>query len=129
MGQNMAWFSDFKFDLELNDYKDLTVIEDIDSVRQAIICVLMTKRGNRPMDPLFGSNVHRFLMEKISGSTEILLRNEIQTTIGNYEPRVDLLDVIVNADEANNTYVVDIYYRLKNLGLTDQLTITLSVVE
>jgi phage baseplate assembly protein W len=118
-------FTDFAFDLRKNEFKDLETLEDVDSVKQSMRAILMTRRGSRPMNPLFGSDVHKILFEKINNATSILLRNEIQRSITTWDPRIEILDIVVNTDEDNNAYMVDIYFRLKNLGIQDVLTVTL----
>jgi phage baseplate assembly protein W len=68
----------------------------------------------KPFNPSIGSNVRRLLFEPMDAGTGSLLQKEISLTINNYEPRVKLRNVYVQADEDNQGYNVTIEFFLIN---------------
>lgn len=108
--------------------KDVSLITDEDSVKTSIKNILLTDRGERFFNPTFGSNIKALLFEDISPATEIALKNFIVTSIENFEPRANLLDVIVNPLVDENAYYVSITFSTINSIEPIQLEILLNRV-
>mgnify|MGYP003139291402 CR=1 FL=1 len=51
--------------------------------------------------------------------------NAIERVIRNFEPRVELLNVLVRTNEDRNAYDVTIVFRPKNINQTTQVTFVL----
>ena len=71
-------------------------------------------------NPDFGSNVTRSLFENIDEISAITIRDEIQTSIRNYEPRVSLISVETSPDYDNNNFNVRIVYRIVGIDVPPQ---------
>ena len=54
------------------------------------------------------------LFEPYGDHTNIILKRMISDVIANYEPRAELLDVIINASPDNNALFVSIQYKIRN---------------
>ena len=63
---------------------------DIKLIEGNIIQILGTRRGERVMLPLFGSNIMKFIHEPLDNVTCALIRNELIDAIAMWEPRVIL---------------------------------------
>jgi phage baseplate assembly protein W len=74
--------------LKLNEYAIIASVRNI----------VLTNRGERRFTPDFGSTVLQMLFEPLDDVTAINIKNEIVTSITNYEPRVkiDFVNVIPN---------------------------------
>lgn len=77
---------------------------DVQSVKQAVRNLFMYNRGEKKFQPNFGSGVRDLLFEPIDYITAGAIEKEIEVMINNYEPRVKLIQVQVEADPENNTY-------------------------
>ena len=97
-----------------NDTKDVDVIENEDAVKQSILNILLTNRGERHFNTNFGSDINLLLFENITPQTTTSLIKVIQTAIENYEPRAVLLDVTAAPLEEQNAYSVTIVFKVIN---------------
>jgi phage baseplate assembly protein W len=91
---------------------DLTVLKDINSVKQSIRNLIMTSPGERPFSPDLGSGVRGLLFEPVNSFTALDLKEAITQVIENYESRVRLLNVSVIDDGDNNRYKVQIQFQI-----------------
>jgi phage baseplate assembly protein W len=66
-------------------------------VAESIQIVLGTSRGERIMRPEFGCGIHDLVFEMASESTLALIRVAVQEALLLWEPRVELLDVRIEA--------------------------------
>lgn len=66
-------------------------------VAEAIRIVLGTARGERVMRPDFGCGIHELVFEPATESTLALIRAAVREAVMLWEPRVELLDVRIEA--------------------------------
>jgi len=92
--------------------KDVTVLKDLDSVKQSIKNLILTSRGERPFNPNLGSGIRALLFEPADFFTSIDLQEAIEETVLNFEPRVNLLNVDVDAEEDFNRFKVSIEFQM-----------------
>lgn len=96
-------WSDFDFSFDINpNTSNLLLKRDVESVKQSLKNLLLTRKGERPFSPNYGSNLYNFLFDPIDIVTETLIREEISVSIRNYEPRVNLLNVLVEEEGKNS---------------------------
>ena len=113
--RSVARYKDFYTNLDAHPVrKDLFVLTDADAVKISIKNLMFTNYGERFFQPDLGSGIRQVLFENITPETEYVLRRRIETSIRNYEPRVNLLEVYVNGIPEDNTYAVTILFSLIN---------------
>jgi uncharacterized protein len=84
------------------------------SIDSAIRVVLLTAPGERVMRPQFGCRIWDLLFEPINANTLGLMAEAVRDAIGQWEPRADLEDVVVEPDPAQPARVlINIKYRVK----------------
>ena len=106
--------------------QDLIVLKNETAIARSLRNLVMTFTGERFFNPEIGSKVSRLLFENMSEVVSDLIRDEIRSTIINYEPRVDLDDVIVNPNYDNNEYNITIRYTIIGIdALQQQLSFVL----
>lgn len=90
---------------------DLALRYDNQAVISSVRNLLSTNFYERLFQPNVGSNVQNLLFEPANDLTAGILRNEIRTTIENYEPRVkiDNLQVMANLDSNSFSVYVSFY--------------------
>ena len=106
----MAQFRGFNFPFKKSATEFPARAEDDELVRQSIIQLILTGKGERVMRPEVGSNVFRFVFEDNDDVLAETLRAEIQATIGRHEPRAIIQDVSVENDREKREATVSIYY-------------------
>jgi phage baseplate assembly protein W len=109
---------DFK-DLDLNFTihpvrKDINRVIGPMAVVNSIKNLILTNYYERPFQPDVGSNVRRLLFENLDNITAITLKNEIERTILNYEPRAEVKNINVKADFDNNGFKVYLEFFIVN---------------
>ncbi len=120
-------FKDISASFQINPLNsDLIAIKNTTAISRAVRNLILTKRGERPFEPALGSKVYDLLFESMDKQTASVIRDEIKTVIKNYEPRVDLIEVIVvpNYDEAS----MDVTIRYEVVGIdvpAQELTLAL----
>lgn len=83
------------------------------NVREAIRVVLMTEQRERLMLPEFGGGLGPFLFEPNTVTTRHLIKDRIQKALAQWEPRIQVEDVTVEADPADaQAAVATITYKL-----------------
>jgi phage baseplate assembly protein W len=93
----------------------VAMLEDEDDVKSSLDILLRTMRGERVMLPLYGCNVESQLFEPLDTRQKTLLKDLIETAILYYEPRIELIDVIVRDDQAlEGVLFIELTYRLKS---------------
>ena len=77
--------------------------------------LIQTNVGEKPFQPNFGSRIRSLLFEDVSFITASIMQTEIQNTIKNFEPRVGIDAVRVQANPEQNRYDITIRFYINNL--------------
>jgi len=89
----------------------VTGSEDID---QSIRIIISTRPGERVMRPTFGCRASELLFEPRSAATVSLLQDYVLEALRMWEPRIEVLQVNVTADEAMpGALLAEIEYLIK----------------
>ncbi len=109
-------YSDMKVDMDLHPLKgDLALSKNADAVKRSVRNLMFTGRYERYYRPYIGSGLQKYLFEPINNVTAALIRESIITTIKNFEPRAQLIDVLVRASPNNNRYDATITFGIVNI--------------
>ncbi len=97
---------------------DVVVSKDNAAIKQAIVNLLLTNKGERLFNPNYGSNIRSYLFEQLDYGTAGLVRNSIIRTISEFEPRISVesLEVIPNYDD--NGFDVEMTYIIRGSDVT-----------
>jgi phage baseplate assembly protein W len=119
--QDTKLFQDYAFGITLpiqigkNAFnQSFTVIEQVES---NIKNLLLTKKGERVLQPEFGSNLHKLLFDFNNEQMASDIEDDIVNTIAAWIPYVDVDDIIVeqtNQLKDLNAVYVSIRFKLKN---------------
>jgi phage baseplate assembly protein W len=82
-------------------------------VEESMRVILGTRYGDRVMRPQFGCNLGSLAFAPNNGSTANLARYYVAEGLARWEPRVDVVDVAVQNDNAGGRLLIDITYRLR----------------
>ena len=107
-------------DLDLN-FKAHPVTKDVlkrtgnAAIVGALKNLILTNIGEKPFQPNFGSRIRGLLFEDISFITANIIQTEISNSIKNYEPRVGVDAIRVQANPDQNRYDITIRFYINNL--------------
>jgi uncharacterized protein len=91
-----------------------------DHVRQSIQLILATVPGERAMRPDFGTGLDTLVFAPASTATLALLQHTVEEQLTTFEPRIDVLGVAAQLDDAaSGRVVVEVTYRVRQ---TDTVT-------
>ena len=90
--------------------KDLTVIKDANAIKKSVRNLVQTIPRERFFNPNLGTDIRGSLFDFVDFGTASVIQQQIQTTIENYEPRVDNLEIEVFPRPDNNEFEVNIYF-------------------
>lgn len=89
---------------------NLTAYED--NINNSINTILMTRRGERCMEPQFGSGLQQFFFRKMDATLKGEIIDAVKTSLLHNEPRITVLSVAVNyADMLNGFIDIVINYK------------------
>ena len=114
-------FKDISMSFETNPLnEDLIALKNSSAIARSIRNIVFTQPGEKFFNPEFGSRVSESLFEVVDEVSTIAIRDEIRSSIINYEPRVNLLDVIVNPNPDENEMNVTIKYEIVGIDIPPQ---------
>lgn len=93
---------------------DVRVRTDAEAVRASIKHLVLTSFGERLFQPTIGTTVNSLLFELATPITGQLIRQTIKDVISRYEPRAEIIDVIVKDNSENNAFDVSVLFYLVN---------------
>lgn len=108
------------FPLRVDAAGGIALSHDDEDVREAILLILGTARGERPMRPEFGCGIHDFVFESVDAHTMGRLEAEIRIALDRWEPRIRVLDIDFSLERGgtgpalDDIVVIDISYRLRD---------------
>jgi hypothetical protein len=85
--------------------------------------LLLTRKGERPFQPLFGSDIYSLLFEQISENINTELENSLRDDIKFWLPYIIVDDVIVDSKEDLNRIDISLRVRVTENGANTQITI------
>jgi phage baseplate assembly protein W len=84
-----------------------------EDVRQAILIILRTDRGERLMRPDFGAGLQALVFEPVSQTTCQLVKARVQDALVEWEPRIEIERLEVRPGGEVNQLLVELTYRVR----------------
>ena len=114
-------FKDISATFQINPLnRDLIQLKNANAIARSIRNLIMTVPGERPFNPVLGSQVTGLLFESLDKLTASTIKSEIINTIENFDPRVKLNEVIVKANAEDNQFDVQIQYYIIGIDVPPQ---------
>ena len=92
---------------------DLVVSKDASAIKQSIVNLLMTNKGERVYQPEYGSDLRRFLFEPMDFATAATIQSNIVSTIKKFEPRIGILSLEAIPNFDDNGFDVEMTYEIR----------------
>ena len=115
---------DFSFKQNPNT-NDVGIKKNNAAVIQSCLNILRTNHGERPFDYNFGANLRAYLFENMTNVTAANMATNIQVALKNYEPRIEVLNINVKAQAAENDVFITVTGRVKSTNQIIDIATTL----
>ena len=114
-------FKDISLSFQVNPLNyDLIGIKNETAIARSIRNLVLTQPGERFFNQNLGSKVNRSLFENIDDISASVIKDEIENTIKNYEPRVSLIDVVVTPNFDDYEFTVTVSYYIVGVDVLPQ---------
>ena len=114
-------FKDFNLNFSKHPITgDIAKLTDIAAVKASVKNLVLTNFYERPFHPEIGSDVRNALFENMTPQIATRLGRNIEDVIVNFEPRAELISVIVNANIDRNAYEATIKFNVVNSETEEQ---------
>ena len=89
---------------------DVVTIRNEDAIKRSVKNIIFTILGEKPFIPLFGSVINESLFDLNTNLSEIRITDEIKSSLLNYEPRIDNVEVTVQVSPDRNEMNCTVQY-------------------
>lgn len=93
---------------------DVTKKLDEEAVKASVRNLISTRHYERPFHPEIGCQIFSLLFENYTPITHQVMKKTIYDVIEKFEPRVQVLDVIIQDRPDNNSIDLDIIFKIIN---------------
>jgi phage baseplate assembly protein W len=102
----------WKFPVEIDSMTGrIKMSDNTEDIQESIRLILLTRKGERVMNPEFGCGVHDFLFSQMETTRIGMLEKEIFTALALWEPRIRNIQVSVSPDaQEADKYLIQIHY-------------------
>jgi len=114
-------FKDLSMTFQINPINfDLIGLKNETAIARSVRNLVLTYPGERFFNENLGSKVSRSLFENLDEISASVVKDEIENTIRNYEPRVNLISVNVVPNYDEGEFNVTINYRIVGIDVLPQ---------
>ena len=103
---------------------DIGVLKNADAIKRSVRNLVQTIPSERFFNSTLGSDVRDSLFENSPGfidfGTASIIERQIQTTVENFEPRVNNLEVNVNPRPDTNQFEVNVFFDIVGQTFPEQ---------
>ncbi len=104
---------------------DINFISE-NALKDNLISLLTTRRGQRVMRANLFSPVYDYIMEPIDNSTKRQLRLAIEEKVNEFLPEINIRDIIITDEEEQNLLIIKIIFSTDfSYGNSDSVTLTI----
>jgi phage baseplate assembly protein W len=115
MARNARIFSDIDLNFTAHPVtKDIVRKYDDNAIKQSLRNLILTSNYERPFHSEIGSQVRSLLFEPASPMLAVSMRKAIFDLVNNFEPRVELIDVLVDFNPDENYVAITIEFKIVN---------------
>ena len=107
-----------------NSDKDVNIVYDAQAVKRSIRNLVLTNQYEKPFHPEIYSGVRGMLFELMTPITSVILAQQVEDVIDNFEPRARLAGVTAYPDLDRNAYEVTVEFYIVNAP-TELIELTL----
>ncbi len=108
----------------------VVMVSNRKDIEQSLKVLLSTTVGERIMLPNYGCNLQEFLFEPITNSKLHFIKDLIKTAVTNFEPRIDVVDIIIDdSGYQEGTIYVKLDYLIRKTNTRFNLVYPYYIIE
>ena len=92
---------------------DVVVSKDASAIKQAIVNLLLTNKGEKLFNPEYGSDIRAYLFEPLDYGTAAQIQRNIAYSVNKHEPRVQIEDLRANPNFDDNGFDAEMRYSVR----------------
>jgi len=102
------------FPIAVDERGGISLSQYEQKIRQSILLILMTAKGERVMRPDFGCGIHDLVFSVINSSTLTLIQSGVREALVLWEPRIEVLAVEISKERLGDGILdIGINYRIR----------------
>ena len=114
-------FKDISMSFQSNPLTfDLIALKDANAIARSVRNIITTRPGEKLFNPEFGTKITDSLFELLDETTADEIKDEIEYSINNFEPRVRYISSIVEPKYDENAFNVKIIYQIIGIDVPPQ---------
>ncbi len=99
---------------------DVTVLKNEDAIKKSVINLCRTRLTERFFNDTLGTSIEGYMFELADDEISGPIEEEVKTLLKNYEPRIELREVVVDANTSENSLNVTVKYYIVGLPFPEQ---------
>ncbi|MAD25798.1 MAG: hypothetical protein CMO44_16685 [Verrucomicrobiales bacterium] len=92
---------------------DVVVSKDNAAIKQAIVNLVLTNKGERLFNPDYGSDIRSFLFEPLDYAVAGIIKRNMQLSLAKYEPRIAVTSISCIPNFEDNGLDVEMTYEIR----------------
>lgn len=88
--------------------------------------LLLTRKGERPFQPLFGTDIYSILFENITSDVESTLKESLTSDIAFWLPYIQITKLEVVGERDKNTISISLNVRVNDIGANTPIIVNVS---
>jgi len=106
----------------------ILLVSGDDSIRQAVLMLLMTRRGERVMRPEYGCDLHHLLFAPNNDATANIAIHYVRSALEQWESRIDIIKIDAQAHPYRpNMLIIQLEYQVRTTGTLERLDMNLNL--
>ena len=90
--------------------KDLPILKNESAIRRSVRNIVETIPTEKFFNSNFGSDVYKSLFDFVDSGTASVISDQIKSSLKNFEPRIDNINVLVNPMPDDNQFEATIIF-------------------
>ena len=99
---------------------DILGLKNENAISRSIRNIVFTIPGEKFFNESFGSDINQSLFMNIDEISAVIIKDQISSSISKFEPRVNLVEVIINPNFDNNSFDATIIYEIIGADIPPQ---------
>ena len=99
---------------------DILGLKNENAISRSIRNIVFTIPGEKFFNESFGSDINQSLFMNIDEISAVIIKDQISSSISKFEPRVNLVEVVINPDFDNNSFDATIIYEIIGADIPPQ---------
>ena len=99
---------------------DILGLKNENAIARSIRNIVFTIPGEKFFNESFGSDINQSLFMNIDEISAVIIKDQISSSISKFEPRVNLVEVVINPDFDNNSFDATIIYEIIGADIPPQ---------